>query len=321
MTVQELLLILEKWAPSAYSEKFDNVGLLVGDAKTKCLGILVTLDSTEAVVEEAISRNCNVILSFHPIIFSGLKRITGANYVERVVIKAIKNEISIIALHTSLDNHPMGVNHTLCERLGLVKTKVLIPKKENLKKLVAYVPESHMEKILDALHIAGAGKLAKYSDCSFLLEGTGRFKGDKDSDPHIGKNTEQVSVKEVQINVVFESHLIDQVKNALYENHPYETVAYEMYDLINSYTEVGMGRIGYLEKQMDTASFLTFVKKQLNTKTIRHSPDPGNPIKKIAVLGGSGSYAIEDAKKQGANAFITSDLKYHQFYQFLLVII
>ncbi|MBL6870596.1 MAG: Nif3-like dinuclear metal center hexameric protein [Flavobacteriaceae bacterium] len=315
MIVQQLLETLDQWAPNAYAEDFDNVGLLVGDPKTKCSGVLITLDCTEAVVDEALSKKCNVILSFHPIIFSGLKKITGANYVERVVQKAIKNDLAIIALHTRLDNHPQGVNHVLCERLGMVNTQVLIPKKDSLKKLVTYVPKSHSEHVLEALHKVGAGNLDNYSECSFLLEGTGHFTGNEGSTPHLGKKLEKTSVQEIQINVVFESHLLHPIQKALHQAHPYETVAYEIYHLINSYAEVGMGRIGFLEKEMDLASFLNFVKKQLNTEHLRYSPDPGKPIKKVAVLGGSGSFAIEDAKRQNADAFITADLKYHQFYQ------
>lgn len=315
MIVQELLETLEQWAPTAYAENFDNVGLLIGDKECKCSGVMITLDCTEAVADEAIAENCNVIISFHPIIFSGLKKITGNSYVERVAIKAIENKISVIALHTRLDNHPEGVNNILCERLRIKNSKILIPKKNNLKKLVAYVPENYTETILDAVHKAGAGNLANYKECSFLLEGTGRFMGINKSNPNIGKPFEKVSLKEVQINVVFESHLFNDIQKALHETHPYETVAYEVYSLMNSFSEVGMGRIGFLEKGMDFSSFLKFVKNQLNSEVIRHSPPSEKLIKKVAVLGGSGSYAIEDAKRQGADAFITADLKYHQFYQ------
>jgi hypothetical protein len=192
---------------------------------------------------------------------------------------------------------------------------VLVPKKATLKKLVAYVPESHTASILEALHKAGAGSLENYKDCSFLLEGTGKFTGTAQSNPHIGKQMEKVTVREIQINVVFEAHLFHRVQKALLDAHPYETVAYEMYQLLNSFSQVGMGRIGELEKEMDQLTFLNWVKKQLNTELIRHSPLTNKNIKKVAVLGGSGSFAIEDAKRKGADAYITADLKYHQFYQ------
>ena len=233
MIVQQLLETLDQWAPKAYAEDFDNVGLLVGDSKTRCTGVLISLDCTEAVVEEALAEKCNVILSFHPIIFSGLKKITGTHYVERIVQKAIKNDLVIIALHTRLDNHPQGVNHVLCERLGLHRTQVLIPKKDTLKKLVTYVPKSHLESVLKALYGAGAGDLENYSECSFLLEGTGHFTGNEKSTPHLGEKLEKASVQEVQINVVFESHLLHIVQKVLQQAHPYETVAYEIYHLVN----------------------------------------------------------------------------------------
>ncbi len=255
MTVKELLDILEEWAPQAYAEDFDNVGLLVGNPDNYCSGALITLDSTEEVVEEAIAKKCNVIISFHPIVFSGLKKITGSSYVERVVQKAIENQIAIIALHTRIDNHPNGVSEVLCKQLKLSKTEVLVPKKATLKKLVAYVPESHIASILEALHKAGAGSLENYKDCSFLLEGTGIFTGTAQSNPHIGKQMEKVTVSEIQINVVFEAHLFHRVQKALLDAHPYETVAYEMYQLLNSFSQVGMGRIGELEKEMDQLTF------------------------------------------------------------------
>ena len=315
MKIQELIQLLDKWAPNSYAEDFDNVGLLVGNSRNECSGILITLDTTEAIIEEAITKNCNVILSFHPIIFSGLKKLIGKSYVERVVLKAIENKISIIALHTRLDNHPHGMNNILAKRLELTNTEVLIQKKETLKKLVAYVPENYVEKVLDSLHQAGAGNLDNYSECSFQLEGTGRFKGSDKSEPFIGNNSEKVSVKEIQINVVFESHLITDIQKALFKSHPYETVAYEIYSLINSYSEIGIGSVGILKKEMDSASFLNFVKKQMNTEVIRYSNNSNNTIKKVAVLGGSGSFAIEEVKRKGADAFVTSDLKYHHFFQ------
>ena len=315
MIVQELLDIFDEWAPLDYSEDFDNTGLIIGSPNDKCNGILISLDTTEEVLEEAIKKNYNVIVSFHPIIFSDLKKITGETYVERVVSKALRNNISIIALHTRLDNHPEGVNHEICKRIGLIKTETLIPKKGTLKKLVVYVPKNKSGKVLKALHDAGAGNLENYTDCSFLLEGKGQFTGNKKSDPHVGKKLEKVSIEEVQINVVFESYLKGKVQEALFEAHPYETVAYEMYSLLNSYTNVGMGKIGFLKNEINSIDFLKKLKKIFNTGHIRYNNFEEKKLNKIAVLGGSGSFAIEKAKSRGADAFITADLKYHQFFQ------
>ena len=314
-TIKNIINLLDKWAPPAYSEDFDNVGLLVGDSSNKCKGILVCLDCIESVVDEAINEKCNLIVCFHPIVFSGLKKITGKNYVERVVLKAIRNNIAIFALHTRLDNHPEGVNKVLIDKIGVVNSKVLIPKPSGIKKLSTYIPLEDSEAVLEALHKAGAGAIGNYSECSFTIEGKGQFKGNDASKPHLGKQLEKIKVNEVQIQVVFESHLKQLIENTLIKAHPYESVAYEIYSLDNTLSSVGMGRIGILNKPMEELEFLSYIKDKLNSKAIRHSPFTGKKIKTIAVLGGSGSFAIPDAKKQNVDAFITADLKYHQFYQ------
>ncbi|MFQ3341156.1 MAG: dinuclear metal center YbgI/SA1388 family protein [Flavobacteriaceae bacterium] len=314
MTIQNLITILNQWAPPAYAEDFDNVGLLVGDATKECYGTLVTLDCTEAVIEEAISENCNLIVCFHPIVFSGLKKITGKNYIERVVIKAIQNNIAIVALHTRLDNHPQGVNFALCAQLELTESNILIPKKGSLKKLSTYVPKENTTEVLEALRIAGAGALGNYSECSFTSEGTGQYIGNDQSNPHKGTVNEKISVGEVKIEVVFESYQETSIRNTLQKVHPYETAAFEIFSLDNPNPQVGMGRIGNLKEPMESKAFLTFIKQKLNTEFLRHSPILNKKIKRVAVLGGSGGFAIEHAKKQEADAFITADLKYHQFY-------
>ena len=314
-TIKNIINLLDKWAPPAYSEDFDNVGLLVGDNTNECKGVLVCLDCIESVVDEAIKEKCNLIVCFHPIVFSGLKKITGENYVERAVLKAIRNNIAIFALHTRLDNHPEGVNKLLIDKIGVVNSKVLIPKPSGIKKLITYVPLEYRETVLDALHRAGAGAIGNYSECSFTIEGKGQFKGNIGSKPHLGKQLEKISVNEVQIQVIFESHLKQLIENVLIQAHPYESVAYEIYNLENTLSSVGMGRIGILNKAMEELEFLRYIKDKLNSKAIRHSPFTGKKIKTIAVLGGSGSFAIADVKKQNVDAFITADLKYHQFYE------
>ena len=206
-TIKNIIDILDKWAPPAYAEDFDNVGLLIGEAKNECSGILVSLDCIEKVVDEAIESKCNLIVCFHPIVFSGLKKITGKDYVERVVLKAIRNQIAIFALHTRLDNHPEGVNKVLADRLCLHESKVLIPKPSGIKKLSTYVPKENTEKVLEALHLAGAGSIGNYSDCSFTLEGTGQFKGNEHSEPHLGKPLQKMQINEVQIKEIGRAHV------------------------------------------------------------------------------------------------------------------
>ena len=314
MIVQDVIRHLETLAPIAYAEEFDNVGLLVGDNEMKISGILVTLDTLEAVVDEAIEKNCNMIVSFHPIIFKGLKSITGKTYVERVVIKALKNNIAIYAIHTALDNALEGVNATICTTLGIQEQKILIPQKRTIKKLTTYVPEEHAEEVKQALFNNGAGQIGNYSNCSFCTKGEGTFEGNENSNPIVGQPKVLHKAKEVQVNVTYQKHLEKTIISSLFKAHPYEEVAYEVTTLDNNNQHIGMGMVGSLKSPVDEKEFLDFVAKQFQSKSVRHSPLLGTPIQKVAVLGGSGSFAIEAAKATNADAFISADLKYHDFF-------
>jgi dinuclear metal center YbgI/SA1388 family protein len=315
MIVKEVTTVLEELAPLAYAEDFDNVGLLTGSYSQEVSGILVTLDTLENVVDEAITNNCNLIVSFHPIIFKGLKKLTGATYVERVVIKAIQNKIAIYCMHTALDNVQYGVNTKICEVLGVFNSKILIPQKNSIKKLTTYVPVDSAELLKNALFEAGAGNIGSYSNCSFTIEGMGSFKADKDANPTIGKIDETHLGTEAQINITFSASVEKKVMNALFKNHPYEEVAYEVITLENTDQKIGMGRVGTLKKPMGEADFLKFLQKRMNARGIRHSKLLNKNIEKVAVLGGSGAFAINAAKASGADIFITADVKYHQFYE------
>lgn len=315
MKVKEVIATLEELAPLAYAEDFDNVGLLVGDPDTKATGILVTLDTLENVVDEAISNKCNLIVSFHPIIFGGLKKLTGATYVERVVIKAIQNDIAIYSMHTALDNSKYGVNAKICEVLGLKNTKILIPQKDTIKKLVTYVPRSDATVLKDRLFEVGAGSIGNYSDCSYTNKGIGSYKANDAAKPMKGTIGELHHEKEIQIHITYPKAIERQVIATLFEHHPYEEVAYEMSTLENSNQDIGMGMIGELEKPMDELESIEYIKKKMNASCVRHSKLRNIPVKKIAVLGGSGAFAISAAKASGADIFITADIKYHQFYE------
>lgn len=315
MKVKDIFPILDELAPLGYAEDFDNVGLLVGSPEQEVSGILVCHDALETVVEEAIEQNCNFIVCFHPILFSGLKKITGKNYVERAVIKAIKNDIAIYAIHTALDNHQEGVNKIFCTTLGLEQTRILIPKEQYIQKLVTYVPIQHTEKVRQALFTVGAGAIGNYDHCSFISEGKGSFRGNEHSNPVIGQVGVEEIVEEHKVEVTYEKHLQGKVLSALFQAHPYEEVAYEVYNLANTLQNVGMGMIGELKEPMDEIAFLQMVKEKTGTGGIRHSALLNKPIQKVAVLGGSGSFAIKAALQQKADAFITADLKYHQFYE------
>jgi dinuclear metal center YbgI/SA1388 family protein len=314
MIVQDVINHLQELAPLAYAEDFDNVGLLVGKKQQDVTGILVTLDTLEAVVDEAIEKNCNLIVSFHPIIFKGLKTLTGKTYVERVVIKAIEHKIAIFAIHTALDNAFNGVNNIICDKLGLKNRRILIPQAHTIRKLQTYVPTKSAESLRQALFSAGAGNIGNYESCSFNFLGHGTYKGNEDSNPVIGKKGELHTEEEAAVSVTYQTHMEPSILKALFEAHPYEEVAYEIFSLENSNQHIGMGMVGELEKPMDTTACLNFVKNTMKALCVRHSKDLGRPIKKIAVLGGSGSFAISAAKTAGADLLVTSDLKYHDFF-------
>ncbi|RVT77536.1 Nif3-like dinuclear metal center hexameric protein [Flavobacterium sufflavum] len=315
MKIKEILSVLEEMAPLAYAEDFDNVGLLVGDQNAEATGALVCHDALENVIDEAIAKKCNLVVCFHPILFSGLKKITGKNYVERAIIKAIKNDIAIYAVHTALDNHQDGVNKIFCDALGLKKTKVLIPKPNFIRKLITYTIPENAEKVRNALFEAGAGNIGNYEDCSFNSKGIGTYMGNEHSNPEIGERFEFVESEEIKIEVTFEKYLEPKILKALFKNHVYEEVAYEIYDLQNPHQNIGLGMIGEFESPMDEKDFLALVKDKMQADGIRHSAFLGKSIKKVAVLGGSGSFAIKNAIQADADAFLTADLKYHQFYE------
>lgn len=315
MIVKQVTDILEALAPLAYAEDFDNVGLLVGNANIEVTGIIVTLDTLENVVDEAIAKKCNLIVSFHPIIFGGLKKLTGSNYVERVVIKAIQHQIAIYSMHTALDNSNQGVNAKICDVLGIKNNRILLPQKGTIKKLTTYVPKKDADKLKEKLFEVGAGAIGNYSNCSFTIDGMGSFKPGANTNPTLGTIAQIHFEEETQINITFEKSIERLLIATLRKNHPYEEVAFEIVTLENSNQNIGMGMIGELENEMDEAEFLTFIKAKMNASCIRHSNLLGKKIKKVAVLGGSGSFAISAAKQANADVFITADLKYHQFYE------
>ncbi|MBD0832382.1 Nif3-like dinuclear metal center hexameric protein [Aestuariibaculum sediminum] len=314
MIIQDIINHLESLAPLAYAEDFDNVGLLVGDKNAKVTGVLVTLDTLETVVDEAITNDCNLIVTFHPIIFKGLKKITGKTYVERVVLKAIKHDIAIYTIHTALDNAFQGVNDMICNQLKLSNKKVLIPQTQTIKKLTTYVPSNEAEQLRIALFEAGAGTIGNYDNCSFNVEGYGTFNANENANPSIGERGTTHTESETKITVTFPRHLESQILKTLFETHSYEEVAFEVITIENKNQHIGIGMVGELKDSMTEKDFLSYVKDQMNTQCIRHSALLNKKIKKIAVLGGSGSFAIGAAKAAGADAFITADLKYHDFF-------
>jgi len=312
--IKDVTDYLEAWAPLALQEPYDNAGLLTGNPMWPLSGVLVTLDCTEAVLEEAIRLDCNLIVAHHPIVFKGLKSITGKTYVERVVIRAIKRDIAIYAIHTNLDNVVTGVNRKICDKIGLRETRILVPRKDTLSKLVTFVPGDSAERVLSALHGAGAGQIGQYKDCSFSVAGSGAFTPTEGAQPHVGKALQPERVDELRIEVIFPVSRETSVLSALRESHPYEEIAYYVSTLHNENQEVGAGMVGRLEKPMEPLEFLTGLKVSMGLDIIRHTSIPGPVIEKVAVCGGSGSFLLKRAIQAGADVFITADFKYHDFF-------
>ena len=314
MKLLQLTTYLESLAPLAYQEDYDNAGLIVGNPEQEIYQALVSLDCTEAVVDEAIENNCQVIISHHPIVFRGLKKFNGKTYVERVVEKAIRNNIALYAIHTNLDSVMGGVNTKFCETLGLTNTRILAPKHKLLKKLITYVPRSHADVVRNALFAAGAGNIGNYSEVSFNGEGTGTFKGNEDTQPYVGEPGSRHLESEVRIETIYPVIVESKLIMALVLAHPYEDVAYDLYDLTNQNQRVGAGMIGELDYPMEENAFLYHIKDKMHTQVIRHTALTGRPIKKVAVCGGAGGFLLKQAIAAGADIFITADYKYHEFF-------
>lgn len=314
MQLADIIKAIEAFAPPVYQESYDNAGLITGNPKQVITGALICLDSTEEVIDEAIKENCNLVIAHHPIIFSGLKKINGKNYIERTVIKAIKNDIAIYAAHTNLDNVRDGVNAKIAEKLGLKNCYVLEPKQGILRKLVTFCPIDNAAEVRDAIFKANAGNIGNYSECSYNTEGFGTFKAGENTNPHVGDQNVQHQEPEVRIETIFQAQDQGKILAALFASHPYEEVAYDIYPLENQHNQVGSGLIGELEREMNELDFLKGLKSSLKTDCVRYTTLTGNKIKKVAVCGGSGSFLLKNAISAGADAFVTADMKYHQFF-------
>jgi dinuclear metal center YbgI/SA1388 family protein len=312
--IKEVINKLESFAPVVLQESYDNAGLIVGNADAEIKSILVSLDTTEAVVDEAIRIGCNLIVSHHPIVFKGLKKITGSDYIERVIISAIKNNIAIYAMHTNLDNVSHGVNKMIANRLGLKNTKILSPKTNILLKLSVFVPANHAEALRNSLFSAGAGNIGNYSSCSFNSEGEGTYKANKDAKPFKGEIGKTHIENEIKIEVIVPTFIKSEVVEAMLKTHPYEEVAYDLIPLINQYNLVGSGMIGELESPMNELTFLKLLKEKMKTECIRHTALLKKPIRTVALCGGSGSFLLPSAKAQKADIFISGDFKYHDYF-------
>lgn len=315
MKVKDILTTLEAWAPPSYQESYDNSGLLIGDASAAFAKALITLDVTEAVLDEAIEKGCNLIIAHHPLIFGGIKRITGKHWVERCIIKAIKNDLIIYAIHTNLDNVHDGVNAMIARKIGLQNVSILKPKSSTLTKLVTFVPIEQTQRVLDALYQAGMGEIGHYDHCSFRMVGTGTFRPDALANPAIGTNGKDEEVEEHRIEGIFPNHIQGKIIAALKQSHPYEEVAYYLQALQNSNQDIGSGAIGKLDSPMSSEAFIAALKSRMELNTVKCTAFVKKKISKVAVCGGAGGFLLRDAKRQQADIFITSDYKYHEFFE------
>ncbi len=314
MKIREIITALEELAPPSYQETYDNSGLLTGDQNWECTGVLCTLDATEEVINEAKEKGCNAVVAHHPIIFSGLKKINGKNYVERAVIAAIKNDIAIYAIHTNLDNILQGVNGKIAEKLGLQNVQVLLPKENHLRKLYVFVPENKAEEVRNAIFKAGAGQIGNYSECSFNIPGRGTFKAGEETDPYVGEKGKRHEEDEVKIEIIFPAHLQMRIITAMIKAHPYEEVAYDVIPLGNYFKEVGSGLIGEMPEPMDEHFFLNQLKTSFGLEVIRHTGLLNKKVRKVAICGGAGSFLTKRALSAGADVYVTADMKYHEFF-------
>lgn len=314
MKVKEVAQIINDKAPFQYAESYDNSSLQIGDPEREVTGILCSLDCTEAIIEEADQNGCNLIVCHHPVIFKGVKKLTGNTFVERTVIKALQKNIAVIAAHTNLDNYNYGVNDIICEKLQLINRRILLPKKNILEKIIVFCPHEQAGDVKTAMFKAGAGSIGNYDYCSFNTKGQGTFRAGKNTNPHVGNQHELHTENETKIEVLVEQHLVKPVTLAMFQAHPYEEVAYDRISLLNEHQNVGSGMFAETEEPVDAKTFLKEIKSKLKTDLVRHTAIHKPTVQKIAVCGGAGSFLLQEAIHQNADVFITGDYKYHDFF-------
>ncbi|MFH0842599.1 MAG: Nif3-like dinuclear metal center hexameric protein [Bacteroidota bacterium] len=315
MKLKDLCTFLDTAIPLSFQEGYDNSGLQVGLPDKEIRSALICLDVTDEVLDEAGYSGCDMIISHHPLIFTGLKRLAGKTLTERLVLMAIKQNVAIYSAHTNLDVIGNGVSRKMAEILRLQNIKILSPLKNRLCKLVTFIPESHLDKVRDAIFSAGAGVTGNYDQCSFTVQGTGSFRGNANTKPFAGKKGELSLEKEIRFETIMFSHLKNNVVRALLENHPYEEAAYDIYPLENDNITVGMGCTGELPEPADDKEFLESMKTLFTARGIRHSKLTGKKVRRVALCGGAGGSLINDALASGADAFVTADIRYHSFFE------
>jgi dinuclear metal center YbgI/SA1388 family protein len=314
MRLKELTQYLESEIPLSFQEDYDNSGLQVGDPEKEIISALLTLDVTEDVLDEALENETDLIISHHPVIFKGIKSLSGKTYTEKIILKAVRNNVAIYSAHTNLDAVSYGVSRKMAEKLNLQNVSVLVPLKEKLLKLVTFIPAGHLDAVRDALFDAGAGIIGNYDRCGFAVGGTGSFRAGEKTEPFVGEKGKLHFETEIRFETVLLSHLRNNVVKALIENHPYEEVAYDIFELKNNNLQSGTGCVGDLPENLTETEFLKLVSDVFSSKGIRYSKCSGKKLKKIALCGGAGSSLLNAAISSGADAFVTADIKYHSYF-------
>ncbi|MDR2682793.1 MAG: Nif3-like dinuclear metal center hexameric protein [Dysgonamonadaceae bacterium] len=314
MKVKDVINAIEAYAPPSLQESYDNSGIQLGDVNQPVHGLLLCLDVTEEVVDEAIERRCNLIVSHHPLIFKGIRSLTGANYIQRAIVKACKHDIAIYAAHTNMDNANGGVSHRIASKLGLQNIKILSPQQHALQKLVTFVPVAQAGQLRQALFNAGAGQIGNYDSCSYNIAGEGTFRAGENTRPFCGKTGELHTEAEIRIETILPAYRKNAVLRALLLTHPYEEPAYDLYPLENTWNQAGSGVIGELPVEEEETLFLQRLRDIFQLPCIRYSSLRNKQVKTIAVCGGSGAFLIPDAITSGAEVFITGEAKYNDFY-------
>ncbi len=315
MKIKDVIAHIESFAPLALQESYDNAGLIVGDANQEAKGALLCIDVTEAVIAEAMALNANLIIAHHPLIFSGLKQITGRDMVQRCVIQAIKNDIAIYAAHTNIDNVIAGVNGKIADKIGLINRQILQTKEDSLIKLVTFVPKLHEQRVREAIFAIGGGVIGNYDSCSFNAVGYGSFKPSDAAKPYVGELNKVHYEEETKVEIILPAYLQHQAVSALRKAHPYEEPAFDMIPLLNEHPLQGAGIVGELETPEEETAFLQRIKTIFGGNPIKHTALRKQAIKKVAICGGAGSFLLKQAMQVGADIFISGDFKYHEFFQ------
>ncbi|MBN1387284.1 MAG: Nif3-like dinuclear metal center hexameric protein, partial [Bacteroidales bacterium] len=315
MKLKELVNYLESIVPPAFQESYDNSGIQVGDIESNVNSVLLSLDVTEEIIDEADSKRCGMIISHHPLIFKPLKSISGKTFIERIILKAIRKNISIYSLHTNLDIIKGGVSYRLAEKMQLENPKVMVPLGNKLLKLVVFVPADYAETLRDAIFKAGAGYIGNYDRCSYNIRGEGTFRAGPGTDPFTGEYGSEHTEPEIRIETVLPEYLKNRVIKAIIDSHPYEEVAYDLYRIENTLPGAGLGCIGELRSSIIDTELIDRLGEIFESRGIRHTQITGRKIKKVAVMGGSGGEYIHKALSAGADAYITADIKYHSYFE------